>query len=104
MVNKDACHAVSVYCPVEATTLGYYPNLGANAFFLASFALCALLTVAVGVWKRTWAFGIVVGAGFILETCGTSPSFFQSYFSTNTYVLIFWGENKRIYRPRDDAL
>ncbi|CRG85890.1 hypothetical protein PISL3812_02893 [Talaromyces islandicus] len=68
--STDNCHDVSALCPVSATTLGYYPNLGANAFFLACFAVCAIVTVVIGVWKRTWAFGIVVGAGFILETCG----------------------------------
>ncbi|KAH8692731.1 putative RTA1 domain protein [Talaromyces proteolyticus] len=70
MGRTDTCTEVSIYCPVSATTLGYYPNLGANVFFTVAYALCALITVAIGLWKRTWAFGIVVGAGFILETCG----------------------------------
>lgn len=94
--GTDNCHAVSALCPVEATTLGYYPNLGANAFFLASFALCSIATVAIGVWKRTWAFGIVVGAGFILETCGIPPNpALQKALSNSAY---------RIHRPRPNAL
>jgi hypothetical protein len=87
MVNTDRCYAVSAECPVSATTLGYYPNLGANAFFLASFTLCAIVTVAIGVWKRTWAFGIVVGAGFFLETCGTSSSDLSTPLKTFDHVL-----------------
>lgn len=66
------CTEVNLFCPVEATTLGYYPNLGANAFFCAAFGLCAVGTIVIGIWKRTWTFAMVVGAGLILETVGAS--------------------------------
>jgi hypothetical protein len=64
------CTSVSPQCPVEATTLGYYPNVGVNAFVAAGFGLCALLTLAIGVWKRTWSFSLAVGAGCLLECIG----------------------------------
>lgn len=67
---RFTCTEVTPLCPVSKTTLGYYPNLGANAFFCAGFAVCALWTLTVGVWKRTWAFGITVAAGFALEAIG----------------------------------
>lgn len=74
------CTEVTPLCPVTKTTLGYYPNLGANAFFCAGFAVCALWTLTVGVWKRTWAFGITVAAGFALEAIGeTDRTFIYVY-------------------------
>ncbi|KAL1964109.1 hypothetical protein VTN77DRAFT_7527 [Rasamsonia byssochlamydoides] len=69
-VKYFVCKEVSPFCPVSKTTLGYYPNLGANVFFCVGFAICALWTLTVGVWKRTWSFGITVAAGFALEAIG----------------------------------
>lgn len=64
------CTEVSPECPASATTLGYAPNLAAGIIFTAAYAICGVITLAIGIWKRTWAFGFVVGAGFLLETCG----------------------------------
>jgi hypothetical protein len=74
------CTEVSPICPVEATTLGYYPNLGANVFFCVVFGLCTISTFAIGMWKRTWAFGAVVAAGFALETAGKSDREISTYY------------------------
>ncbi|KAL1973990.1 hypothetical protein VTN31DRAFT_5550 [Thermomyces dupontii] len=74
------CTEVNFFCPVEATTLGYYPNLGANAFFCAAFGLCAIGTIVIGIWKRTWTFTLAVGAGLILETVGYA-SRIQMYYN-----------------------
>ncbi|KUL90650.1 hypothetical protein ZTR_00162 [Talaromyces verruculosus] len=68
--SHASCTEVSAQCPVSATTLGYYPNLGANVFFVVMYALCAIFTLGIGLWKKTWVFGVVVFAGFALETCG----------------------------------
>ena len=65
------CTEISEFCSVHFTTLGYYPNLGANAFFLAGFAVCFLASVGVGIWKRTWTFMAALAAGSILEAAGT---------------------------------
>jgi len=59
----DLCTHVSDFCPVEATTLGYYPNRGINYFFAIVFGLCGVATIAVGVWKKTWSYMAFVGAG-----------------------------------------
>lgn len=66
----DTCHEVSPICPVKATTLGYYPSLGFNIFFAVGYALAAVVTLSIGVWKRTWGFSIAVTAGCILECVG----------------------------------
>ena len=71
----DACKEVTARCPVRATTLGYYPILGLNAFFAAGFGLAALVTLFFGIRKRTWGYSLAVAAGCILECAGTTPPF-----------------------------
>ncbi|KAL1839223.1 hypothetical protein VTJ49DRAFT_1741 [Mycothermus thermophilus] len=66
----ETCDEVSLYCPVEYTTLGYYPNLGVNVFLAIGFGLTAILTLTVGIWKRTWSFSLAVAAGCFLECAG----------------------------------
>jgi len=66
----DACKEVTARCPVRATTLGYYPILGLNAFFAAGFGLAALVALFFGVRKRTWGYSLAVAAGCILECAG----------------------------------
>ncbi|PKS09288.1 hypothetical protein jhhlp_003902 [Lomentospora prolificans] len=51
-----ACEELSAYCPVEATVLGYAPNLGASIFFTIAFGIAAFATIGIGIWKRTWTF------------------------------------------------
>ena len=67
----NTCTEVSLYCPVRATTLGYYPNEGLNIFLAIGYGLAAIVTLVFGVWKRTWGFSIAVGAGCLLECVGT---------------------------------
>ena len=64
------CHEVSQTCPVEATVLGYYPNIGANITLAVGFGACLLLTAAVGLWKRTWGYTTFVLCGCALEVAG----------------------------------
>ncbi|CAK7208043.1 hypothetical protein SEUCBS139899_010877 [Sporothrix eucalyptigena] len=68
------CHEVSAVCPVKATTLGYYPNVGINAFFAAGFGLAmAVLLIALffGLFKRrTWGYSCFIAAGAALELAG----------------------------------
>ncbi|KAL2151750.1 hypothetical protein VTH82DRAFT_6848 [Thermothelomyces myriococcoides] len=66
----ETCHEVSQLCPVEATTLGYYPNEGVNIFLAIAYGLAALITIVIGVWKRTWGYSVAVGAGCFLEFAG----------------------------------
>jgi hypothetical protein len=69
--SYETCSEVSLYCPVQYTTLGYYPNYGLNIFLAIGFGLAAVITAVFGVWKRTWGFSIAVAAGCVLECAGT---------------------------------
>jgi hypothetical protein len=68
--NYDVCTAVTADCPVSATLYGYYPNLGANAFFAALFGLLLVAQLIIGTWTRTWTFMLAVGLGIFGEMTG----------------------------------
>ncbi|KAH9883606.1 RTA1-domain-containing protein [Xylariomycetidae sp. FL2044] len=69
-VSYKMCTEVMPGCPVEATVLGYYPNLGLNAFFTAGFGVCMVVLAVTGVWKKTWGYSAALTAGCILEFAG----------------------------------
>ena len=66
----DNCTDVSPLCPVEGTTYGYYPSMGANAFFAAFFGICLIVQLGQGVWRRTWSFMIALSLGCLGECLG----------------------------------
>lgn len=68
--SYETCSEVSPFCPVKATTLGYYPIKGLNIFLAIAYGLAAALTLGVGIWKRTWGFSIAVASGCALECVG----------------------------------
>ena len=67
-----SCDDLSFFCPVEATVLGYAPNLGASIFFTIAFGILCLATIVIGLRGKTWTFSAAVGLGCILETMGAS--------------------------------
>ncbi|KAI0017618.1 RTA1-domain-containing protein [Xylariomycetidae sp. FL0641] len=69
-MSSKTCTEVTPYCPVSATVLGYYPNLGVNAFLAAGYGLCLVGLIVTGVWKRTWGYSAALTAGCILEFAG----------------------------------
>ncbi|KAL7629011.1 hypothetical protein AAE478_000529 [Parahypoxylon ruwenzoriense] len=69
-ISFRLCTEVSPSCPVEATVLGYYPNLGVNAFLAGAFGLCTVGLVGSGLWKRTWGYSAALAAGCALEFAG----------------------------------
>ena len=71
MVAGIKCEEISPHCPVKASIYGYYPNLGANVFFLVFFLLATIAHVFATVKWRTWTFGIVMFWGCVAETLGT---------------------------------
>jgi predicted membrane channel-forming protein YqfA (hemolysin III family) len=71
------CTEVSPQCPVKATTMGYYPNKGVNIFIAVCFAIAAVVTLAIGIRKRTWSFMIFIAAGCILELAGSLLFFWR---------------------------
>jgi hypothetical protein len=84
------CREVSPSCPVEATVLGYYPNLGVNATLATGFGACAVITAWLGLWKKTWPFALAVVVGCLLEFTGVCHLSFSCVFrvsSTPAFVL-----------------
>lgn len=69
----DRCSEVSPECPVGATVLGYYPNLGASIFFAIAFGLCFIASMFLGIRSKTWTFTASIGLGLALETAGKHP-------------------------------
>lgn len=71
----ENCTAVTDLCPIEATTYGYRPNLGATIFFLAIFALCGIIQLFQGLKWKTWTFMIAMTWGCLTEVLGAlAPS------------------------------
>lgn len=68
--QRRLCEEISPSCPVELTTYGYYPDLPANAFFVALFGLCLLATIFLGIRKRTWTYLAVLTIGCFGEAIG----------------------------------
>ncbi|KIW01540.1 uncharacterized protein PV09_07018 [Verruconis gallopava] len=66
----SSCTQVSPSCPVSATTYGYYPNLGANAFFLALFTLLFILHIPLTIHYRLWTYSFAVASSCFLELLG----------------------------------
>ena len=68
--STQNCTDVSIYCPVEFTIYGYYPSLGANAFFLAIFAACFGIQICLGIRYKTWTYFIALVLGTFAEALG----------------------------------
>jgi hypothetical protein len=54
--NPDFCAKISPLCTIEGTLYGYYPNLGANAFFAAFFGVCFVYQLVCGIRYKTWTY------------------------------------------------
>ncbi|KAJ6157973.1 hypothetical protein N7470_005565 [Penicillium chermesinum] len=70
MASYQTCSQVSELCPVEATTYGYYPDLGGNVFFAVFFGVLGLCQIGLGVYYRTWTFMVALGIGTWMELAG----------------------------------
>lgn len=70
MSSYNNCTEVTPHCPVEATTYGYYPNLGGNAFFAALFGTCAVSQLVLGIYFSTGTFLVALVVGAVLELVG----------------------------------
>lgn len=68
--NFAQCTEISLECPVEATTYGYYPNFGANVFLTAFFGVLALFQIGYGIYSRTWSFTAALVISCVFETVG----------------------------------
>lgn len=77
--NPDTCTSIGqvvdyqgfpVECTIEGTLYGYYPSLGANAFFAAFFALCFIVQLVLGIRYKTWTYMIALCLGCAGEAVG----------------------------------
>ena len=50
------CTTVTPRCPVENSIYGYYPSIGANALFVAVFAMCGAFQLLFGIRYKTWTY------------------------------------------------
>ena len=66
------CTDISPLCPVDQTIYGYYPNLGANVFFLVVFSITCIANVIFGIRYKTWTYMIALGLGSLCEAIGSS--------------------------------
>ncbi|KIW82567.1 hypothetical protein Z517_05594 [Fonsecaea pedrosoi CBS 271.37] len=54
------CTDVTPRCPVEHSIYGYFPSIGANALFVALFAMCGALQLLCGIRYKTWTYLIAM--------------------------------------------
>ncbi|KAM5347410.1 hypothetical protein ACJ41O_010415 [Fusarium nematophilum] len=64
------CDQVSAACPVEASTLGYAPNLGSSIFFAIGFGSLLIASAFLGITKKTYTYAAAITIGLLLETLG----------------------------------
>ena len=69
--STQNCTNHSIYCPVEFTIYGYFPSVGANAFFVAFFAIACAIQLFAGLRYRTWTYLIALFWGTFGEALGT---------------------------------
>lgn len=74
------CTELSALCPIEATVLGYFPNLGSSIFFAVVFGLVLIPALTLGIWKRTWSYMAGISIALVLELCGGFISFLSLSF------------------------
>lgn len=89
--TKDSvqnCTNVSEYCPVDLTIYGYYPNLGANAFFCAFFALCLGIQLVLGIRYKTWTYLVALGFGCLGEAIGMPIHIHSITFPTDIHTRL----------------
>ncbi|KAJ5722870.1 RTA1 domain protein [Penicillium malachiteum] len=67
---SDTSNCTLSTCPMSDAYLDYLPNVPANAFFVALFALIFCIQLFTGVWYRTWAYMGAMLPGLILEVLG----------------------------------
>ncbi|OJJ45556.1 hypothetical protein ASPZODRAFT_473749 [Penicilliopsis zonata CBS 506.65] len=70
MASYETCTHVTPECPVSATTYGYYPNLGGNAFFAVYYGILGVSQVGLGIYFRTWTFMVALAIGTLMEMAG----------------------------------
>ena len=69
--GPDCTEVSDIYgCRLEDSIYGYYPSLGANAFFCAVFGICCIASLILGIRYRLWTYTIALGVGCFAEALG----------------------------------
>ncbi|KAJ4422941.1 hypothetical protein N0V82_002468 [Gnomoniopsis sp. IMI 355080] len=68
-MSRD-CKSVTPECPVEATTLGYYPNRPLNIVIAVLFGVAGVIALSLGIRKKSWSYMSFLVAGCVLELAG----------------------------------
>ncbi|KFA62801.1 hypothetical protein S40285_03806 [Stachybotrys chlorohalonatus IBT 40285] len=77
-------------CPVNGDFLSYQPNLGANAFLLAAFAVLVPVTFVLGLRFQAPVFATILTAGLVLEVVGfLGRVLLSSIQGSATYTLLW---------------
>ena len=69
-VDPMDCLKVGPNCPVEASIYGYYPSMGANAFFVAIFAICFFGSTYFGYRYKTWTYMTAMSLAALCSAIG----------------------------------
>jgi hypothetical protein len=61
--SSDTRSAVTVQCPLSATTYGYAPNITANILFAVWFGILFVLGLGFGIRSKAWTFTFALAIG-----------------------------------------
>lgn len=64
------CTEITAACPVQASTIGYYPTISANAVPAIIFLVALIIQLVLGIRRRTWSYLVAVGIGSLFEAVG----------------------------------
>jgi hypothetical protein len=75
------CKEVNFVCPIELTTLGYYPNRRVNALLAICCLVTMVLALGLGIRGKTWSYTAFLAAGCALDVIGMLAPFMDLGFS-----------------------
>ncbi|KAJ5736569.1 RTA1 domain protein [Penicillium malachiteum] len=86
---SDTSNCTISTCPMSEAEIDYMPNVPANAFFVALFAVVFCIQLFAGVWYLTWAYTAAMLPGLILEVLGYVGRIMlhQNPFNFNSFLL-----------------
>ena len=120
------CTDISPECPLKRTIYGYYPNLGANAFFSAIFGVLTVVNLVLGIRYKALTFPLAMALGCMAESIGhagrillndnpwniagfnmqiccltLAPAFFAAaIYLTLKHIVLCFGEEGSFLKPR----
>lgn len=57
-------------CPISYASIKYFPTFAGNLTYLVIFSVICILQVTLGVYFRTWSFGVAMFLGLVAEIVG----------------------------------